>query len=260
MQQALAALGVGDATLSATERRRLDEDGYGVFPNVLDRPTVDQLRRRLEEIEVEEDAWGGGTNTRDPGAARVDDVNHKGEMFDVVWTHPKLLAAMAHYLGDFRLSSVTARAARPHAGHQALHLDWWGPIEDTDIDTDIDIDIDSCPACNSTWLLTDFTKANGATRLVPGSHRWRRAPDEDKDDALAAHPNQVTVEAPAGSLVVFHGYLWHSGTENTTERPRRAIFSVFSQRARPRQNDQRALVDHATATRLSPAARLLLDG
>ena len=247
MQHSLAALGVGDATLTAAERERLDRDGYCVFPDILDRPTVDRLHHRLEEIEAEEDSWGEGTTARDPGAARVDDVNHKGDVFDVVWTHPKLLAAMAHYLGEFRLSSVTARAARPHAGHQALHLDWWDAIED------------SCPACNSSWLLTDFTKATGATRVVPGSHRWKRAPDEEKDVPRAAHPDQVIVEAGAGSLVVFHGYLWHSGTENTTDHPRRGIFSVFSQRERPRQNDQRARLDPAAATRLSRAARYVLD-
>lgn len=247
MQRALEVCGVDDATLFADERERLDHDGYVVFPDILDQPTVDRLRQRLESIELEEEAWAEGTRPRDPGAARVDDVNHKGDVFDVVWTHPKLLAAMAHYLGDFRLSSVTARAARPGAGHQALHVDWWGPMEG------------SCAACNSSWLLTDFTEANGATRVVPGSHRWKRAPDEESDDPGAAHPDQVIVEAPAGSLVVFHGYLWHSGTENTTEHPRRGIFSVFSQRGRPRQNDQRTLLDHAAASQLSPEARYILD-
>lgn len=247
IQHALAELGVDNATLSATEREQLDQDGYRIFPDLLDRATIDQLRERLEEIEAEEDAWGANTSERDPGAARVDDVNHKGSIFDVVWTHPKLLAVMAHYLGGFRLSSVTARAARPHAGHQALHVDWWGPIEERGV------------ACNSSWLLTDFTTANGATRVVPGSHRWGRSPADEMDDPRAAHPDEVHVEASAGSLVVFHGNLWHSGTENTTDDPRRAVFSVFSQRERPRQNDQRTLLGGATAARLSPAAGYILD-
>jgi ectoine hydroxylase-related dioxygenase (phytanoyl-CoA dioxygenase family) len=246
-ERVLVELGVEDATLSANEVQRLDEEGYAIFTDVLDRSTVDELREQLEAIEIEEDAWDGGTSERDPGAVRIDDVNHRGDIFDVVWTHPKLLAAMAHYLGDFRLSSVTARAARPHAGHQPLHVDWWGPIEER------------CLACNSSWLLTDFTRSNGATRVVPGSHRWGRSPDEDMDDPRAAHPAEEYLEAPAGSLVVFHGYLWHSGTENTTELTRRAIFSVFSQRERPRQNDQRALLDEVGAARLSAAARYLLD-
>ncbi|CAN5622157.1 hypothetical protein BH24ACT5_BH24ACT5_20270 [soil metagenome] len=247
MQRALAALGVSNGTLTATERACLDRDGFAVFPNILDQRTVSQLRQRLETIEHEEDAWGEGTSSRDPGAARVDDVNHKGDVFDVVWTHPKLLGAMAHYLGDFRLSSVTSRAARPHAGHQALHVDWWGPIDEPS------------PACNSSWLLTDFTKANGATRVVPGSHRWRRKPDEESDNPRGDHPEQVVVEAAAGSLVVFHGYLWHSGTENTTDLARRGIFCVFSRRELPRQNDQRARLEPAANARLTTAARYLLD-
>lgn len=247
MQRALAALGVSSGTLTSAERACLDRDGFAVFPSMLDRPTVDRLRVHLEQLEDAEDAWGTGTSSRDPGAVRVDDVNHKGDVFDVVWTHPKLLAAMAHYLGSFRLSSVTARAARPHAGHQALHVDWWGPMEER------------CAACNSSWLLTDFTTANGATRVVPGSHRRDRIPDEKNDDLRGDHPDQVVVEAPAGSLVVFHGYLWHSGTQNTTSDPRRGIFSVFSRRELPRQNDQRALLDAEAAARLTSWQRYVLD-
>lgn len=246
IEETLAGLGVTDATLDAEARARLDEDGYAVFPSLLEVATVDSLRSHVAALEEAEDAWAPATG-RDPGAARVDDVNHKGEVFDSLWVHPVLLAAMHHYLGDFRLSSVTARAARPGAGHQRMHVDWWGDFEDGYV------------ACNSCWMLDDWTAESGATRVVPGSHRWKRKPEDEMSEPLDAYPGQRLIEAPAGSLAVFNGYLWHSGTLNSRAEARRGVFSVFSRADQPRQNDQAGLLDEATAQRLSPQARRILD-
>lgn len=246
IEQALAELGVGPATLTAGERERLDRDGYAVFPGLLDAATVAAVRSEIEALEHAENAWNTNINPNDPGAARVDDVNHKGAIFDQLWVHPVLLACMHHYLGDFRLSSVTSRAARPGMGHQNMHVDWWGPIGDGFV------------ASNSCWLLNDFGVANGATRIVPGSHLSGLRPEDRMDDLRAKHPDEVIIEAPAGSLAVFNGYVWHSGTENTTDSPRRGVFTVYSRADQPRQNDQAALLDEATAARLSPAARRIL--
>ena len=154
---------------------------------------------------------------------------------------------MAHYLGDFRLSSVTARAARPHMGHQAMHADYWGSLEDGYV------------ACNSGWMLDDFKVENGATRVVPGSHLFGKRPEDVMEDPKALHPDEVRVTGPAGTLVVFNGYLWHGGTLNDTEVPRRGVFQVYSRRDVERQNDQAAALDAKLAERLSPAARYILD-
>ena len=247
IDEALTELGVRPDTLGAEVREQLDRDGYAVFPGVLDFETVAAVRARLEELEEAEDSWGSGLNAKDPGAARVDDVNHKGAIFDQLWLHPTLLASMHHYLGDFRLSSMTSRAARPGMGHQRMHADWWGPLEDGYV------------ASNSCWLLDDFTIANGATRIVPGSHGWGRRPEDAMEDPLAAHPEEIRLDAPAGSLAIFNGYVWHSGTENTTDRPRRGLFTVYSRSDQPRQNDQASRADEETLERLSPAARRIMD-
>src|SRR5436309_14275998 len=158
IEEALWDLGVGPGTLSDAERARLDRDGFAVFPGLLDPATVAAARSAIAVLEEAEGAWDTNVNPRDPGAARVDDVNHKGAIFDQLWVHPVLLACMHHYLGDFRLSSITSRAARPGTGHQKMHVDWWGEIGEGFV------------ASNSCWLLDDFAVANGATRIVPGSH------------------------------------------------------------------------------------------
>jgi hypothetical protein len=70
----------------------------------------------------------------------------------------------------------------------------------------------------------DFTRDNGATRVVPGSHRW---PDRELSPAeqitrAAPTPDQIAyAEMPAGSAVVYTGGTIHAGGANTTETPRR---------------------------------------
>ena len=160
LQRALADLGVTSDTLSDDARDSLDRNGYAVFESLMSATAVAEVRDAILELEDREDAAGAGTNPRDPGAIRIDDVNHKGAVFDQLWLNPVLLACMQHYLGDFRLSSVTSRAARPGMGHQNMHVDYWGSLEDGYV------------ACNSGWMLDDFKVENGATRVVPGSHLW----------------------------------------------------------------------------------------
>jgi hypothetical protein len=75
----------------------------------------------------------------------------------------------------------------------------------------------------SVIALVDFTAANGATRLVPGSHRW---PDRHlaMDQQATPSAEQVVVaEMPAGSAVIYTGGVIHGGGANVTDEPRRAV-------------------------------------
>ena len=62
------------------------------------------------------------------------------------------------------------------------------------------------------WALTDFTEANGATRLVPGSHLRDHSPD------YGAPYDSIAAEMPKGSVLIWHGSLWHGGGANDTPR------------------------------------------
>lgn len=76
----------------------------------------------------------------------------------------------------------------------------------------------------SVIAFVDFTRDNGATRVVPGSHRW---PDRELSPAeqvlrAAPAPEQIAyAEMPAGSAVVYSGGTIHAGGANTTSTPRR---------------------------------------
>ncbi len=86
--------------------------------------------------------------------------------------------------------------------------------------------------CNVTWLLDDFTEDNGATRFVPGSHRFNRSPRPEDGDA------SIAVAAPAGTMVIFESRLWHrTGENHTTDRTRAALFGWYSRPIyRPQEN------------------------
>jgi ectoine hydroxylase-related dioxygenase (phytanoyl-CoA dioxygenase family) len=248
MATALAELGVTQDTLAEGTRERLDRDGYAVLPGVLSEEQLEAIRTRLAELLVAEGDRAGLEVHQEAGTNRLADLVNKGPMFKPCFTDPRLLACVGHVLGEFKLSSLNFREALPGQGNQALHADYGGPAPAS-----------GYQVCNSIWLLDDFTADNGATRVVPGSHRSDTVPRLAMPDPTAAHPDQVLLIAPAGTVVVINSHLWHGGTVNHTGRPRRALHSYFARRDRGQQTDQKKYVRPETLAGLSPAARFILD-
>jgi ectoine hydroxylase-related dioxygenase (phytanoyl-CoA dioxygenase family) len=248
MQQALNQVGVREDTLTAEERAFLDQQGYLPLPNILTAAQVTALRARLLELAQVEGEAAGLEVHQEAGTIRLADLVNKDPMFEICFTQPRVLAAIAHVLnGDFKLSSLNSRFSLPGEGLQALHADWREAVAPGDYQV-----------CNSIWLLDDFTQENGATRVVPGSHRSGNRPQDVPDDPKAPHPDQILLTAPAGTVVVFNSHTWHGGTHNRSDRPRAAIHSYFCRRDQTQQTDQRAYLRPETANRLNKAAKFIL--
>jgi ectoine hydroxylase-related dioxygenase (phytanoyl-CoA dioxygenase family) len=247
MTTALRQLGATEDVLDADTRKRLDEDGFAPLPGILANTQVDAFRTRLAKLSAAEGDAAGREVHQEAGTDRLSDLVNKDPIFDVCFTHPKVLAAIAHVLGDFKLSSLNSRAALPGQGHQALHTDWGDPVSAGEYQV-----------CNSIWLLDDFTAENGATRVVPGSHRWGQRPSDVMPDPAGAHSDQVQLLAPAGTVVIFNSHLWHGGTLNHSSAPRRAMHSYFTRRNHPQQLDQEKYLRPETERRLSDPALFVL--
>ena len=252
----LQGLGVRSDTLSQAEIQFLDQNGYLNLGKLLSDEELEAILGKVDAILFQEGENAGFElfdspyikHPKEAGADRLADLVNKGAEFDVFYTHPRVLAAMQHVLGDgFKLSSLNYRAAKAGKGLQKLHVDWHEAVEPG-----------AYKVCNSIWLLDDFSVANGATRIVPGTHLIGKTPQESMDDPFQPHPDEIIIEAEAGSVFIFNSHTWHGGTNNASSKPRRAIHSYFCGKGMPQQLDQQKYIQKETLHRLPAGTNQIL--
>jgi ectoine hydroxylase-related dioxygenase (phytanoyl-CoA dioxygenase family) len=108
------------------------------------------------------------------------------------------------------------------------------------------------------FMVDEFRRDNGATRFVPGSHRWRQAPSAVMQDASADHEGQVSACDPAGSVVIYNGSVWHGHGVNQTKEPRRSIQGAYLRRDDKQGMNQAARMPD-TLERIGALARYVLN-
>jgi hypothetical protein len=231
------------------ERRQLDEDGCVVLHDRMDGDLLTGLRRRILELFDEEGDRAGHEFKQEEHAHRLSNLVDKGEVFRRAVALPGVLDHVRHVLGpDMKLSSLNARSADPHSDEgQPLHVDM-GAIPDDK----------GYWVCNTVWLLDDFTPENGATRMIPGSHKWGTRPQDVLNDTMAPHPDEVLLTGKAGSVAVMNAHMWHGGTANRTSLPRLAMHAFYCRRDKPQQQYQKRLLRPEVQAALGPALRALL--
>jgi len=235
--------------LGEAEKQQIDDQGYLVLKDLMDRDFLETLQTRIEELFAEEGARAGAEFKQEPNARRLANLVNKGEVFERAIAVPRVLECMEHVLGpEFKLSSLNVRATDPFSDcGQPLHADG-GAVADER----------GYWVCNSVWMLDDFTAENGAIRMVPGSHKWRRLPQDALADPVAPHPGEVMLTGKAGTVVVMNAHMWHGATANRTDRQRRAMHAFYTRRDKPQQQYQKKLLSTDVQARLSPSLRKLL--
>lgn len=194
----------------AEAAERVREAGHAVLEEVLAPERVAELtavlRRCMEAAEV---PFGAneflGLRTR-----RLFNLLARDRVFSDLPIQPAVLPVVEGVLDpECLLSSLTGIEMHPGETEQPLHAD----------DGSIPLPKPHVPiTCTVLFALSDFTHENGATRLVPGSHRRDHSPRRGDRDAPAE-----AVAMPAGSALVIHGSLWHGGGANQSAAPRLAI-------------------------------------
>jgi len=236
----------GVERLTASQLRRLDEDGYLALPGLMGPDLLATLRRRVDELFAEEGDRAGQEFKQEPGARRLANLVNKGTVFEQIILTPEVMTAVEQVLGPrFKLSSLNARSAEPfHDQPQPLHVDSAAIPDEA-----------GYWVCNSVWLLDDFTPENGATRIIPGSQRWRRLPPPG---LYESHPEEVLVTGKAGDVVIMNAHAWHGGTANRTAAPRRALHVYYTRWDKPQQQYQKQWISPEVQGRLPAAARAIL--
>jgi ectoine hydroxylase-related dioxygenase (phytanoyl-CoA dioxygenase family) len=235
--------------LTDEHKRRLDDDGYVVLEGAMGAGLLGELRERILALFVSEGARAGSEFRTEEHAHRLANLVDKGEVFRRAIAEPAVLDGVKHVLGpSVKLSSLNARSADPNSdAGQPLHVDM-AAIPDAR----------GYWVCNTIWMLDDFTAENGATRLVPGSHKWGQRPQEVLADPGAPHPDEILLTGPAGGVVVMNAHLWHGGTANRTARPRLAMHAFYCRRDKPQQQYQKQLLRPEVQAALAPELRDLL--
>lgn len=180
------------------------ETGYGVVSSFLDEYQLDTLRAGLEPIfaltgnRIVEGGKRGWPGTQ---TVHIPNLYAKTRAIDEVSIDPVLISIVEGVLGRaFQMSVAVAMCPGPGCDKQGLHQD----------DSHYPVPRPHAPLVANTLIaLDDFTIENGATMLVPGSHKWSRELNPEEET--------VRAEIKAGALLVWDGAVWHGGGANLTE-------------------------------------------
>jgi ectoine hydroxylase-related dioxygenase (phytanoyl-CoA dioxygenase family) len=185
------------------------EAGYTIIEGAIDLDFIGALQGDLDRLERDLGVLPAGNAFEGAATVRIYNLLVHGPAFERIPAHPEVLPVVEGVLDDGCLvSSLSSIAICPGEQAQPIHAD----------DQLIPLGKPHAPTvCNTMWALTDFTEDNGATRLVPGSHLADRSPD------FGVHYDSVPAEMPRGSVLVWHGSLWHGGGANRTQERRVGI-------------------------------------
>lgn len=198
---------VDSATIEA-DMAALDRDGYVIWENLL---SAEQCRLIQEVVRP----WlehTGRNSFEGRRTQRIYSVLSRTRVCDRLADHPRVLAVLDRILmPNYLLSALQAINILPGEDAQLPHHD----------DGFYPIPRPRAPLAAATiWAIDDFTADNGATVVIPGSHRWGRRPPGPDDQVLP-------VVMPAGSCVFFVGTLWHGGGANTSTSERLAVTAQY---------------------------------
>jgi ectoine hydroxylase-related dioxygenase (phytanoyl-CoA dioxygenase family) len=235
--------------MTAQQQRQLDDDGYLILEDAMDATLLEELRGRIHEIFRDEGDRAGHEFRTEANAHRLANLVDKGEVFRRAIVLPSVTECVRHVLGpEMKLSSLNARSADPN----------------TDVGQPLHVDMAAIPdekgywVCNTIWMLDDFTADNGPTRMIPGSHKWGKRPQDVLDDPYAPHPEEIHLTGHAGTIAVMNAHMWHGGTANRTAAPRLAMHAFYCRRDKPQQQYQKSLLRPEVQDALTPELREML--
>ena len=217
--------------------------GYTIVENAIEPGLIEALNDALARLERDLGAKPSANSFEGRHTVRIYNLLARGAPFDRVPVHASVLPIIEGVLDPGCLiSSLSSIAIDPGEEAQPIHAD----------DMVIPLDKPHAPiVCNSMWALTDFTAANGATRLVPGSHLKGNPDYGGAYDTIAG-------EMATGSVLIWDGALWHGGGANRTAARRTGIAMNYCAGYIRQQENQQLGIPPETVRGFSPRLQELV--
>ncbi len=211
------------------------DQGYTILPGAVDPAWCDEIRDDLLRLEEALAASPSHNLFEGLRTTRIYNLLAHGPVYERIPVHPAVLPLVEGVLDPGLLvSSLSSIAIGPGEQAQPIHAD----------DQLIPLPRPHPPIiCNTMWAITDFTEANGATRVVPGSHLSDSAPTP-----LRTY-DTVPAEMSKGSVLVWVGSLWHGGGANRTDGRRVGIAMNYCAGFLRQQENQQLGIDPAIVRR-----------
>ncbi|MGH9031186.1 MAG: phytanoyl-CoA dioxygenase family protein [Acidimicrobiia bacterium] len=234
---------MGEPAAVATHAERIARDGYTILERVIEPEFVDALADDLLRLEELYDVVPADNSFEGTRTVRIYNLLALGKSYEAVPVHPEVLPVVEQVLDHGCLvSSLSSIAIDPGENEQPIHADdQLIPLAKPHVPT----------VCNTMWALTDFTEANGATRVIPRSHLRDHSPDYGKPY------DSIPAEMPKGSVLVWHGSLWHGGGANITDERRLGIAMNYCAGFIRQQENQQLGIPREIAAGFSPRLREL---
>jgi ectoine hydroxylase-related dioxygenase (phytanoyl-CoA dioxygenase family) len=192
----------------------IDEWGFAVVTGVGDDETMDGIAKDMNRYSkgmrpLEMEFFGGAL-------IKVEGFVAKSSGMVELLNNPFLTDLSEKYLGaDLLLNASGGFILTPGKRAQPLHHDdvLYAPFLPRGGPESM---------VNFMYAVTDFTAENGATRMVPGSHKW------PGDRLPTAEDEVVDVVMPKGSVAIWLGSTWHGAGQNTTDTRRLGAEIAFN--------------------------------
>ena len=261
-QDALRELNIDKNFLSRLHKEQLQDQGYCLIyisPEEWKSRGIDiELISQVVDDLISKEGWRGGWEHikekmvegkhPEPGAQRLNNLIGKHDCFKNIFTIPEALIASELLIkNEICLSQLILRMPLPNQGAQPWHIDWVPRRKNSD----------PIRSVLTSFLLDDYTKANGTTRVVPGSHKFLKTPAE-AGYYYQDHPDQKYIEAKKGSLLIYDINLWHCGTKNLNGQKRRHLNINYRDRKVWQQINFKKDLNESYKKRLNKAEAYLL--
>lgn len=203
------------------QRKQLEEEGYCIIPNVL---TDSECNKYVDLLNRDYDKWSQFYKTSKATSHSLNDKSSEKVVYNMhnkdiayfdLFDHQKVFPVIESVLqsGSYQnsesvnLLNISARNPAAYADAQQLHLDSNLPGKE------------SFPLIIvALFMLEDFTEENGATRIVPGSHKFDCYAEDGKE-----YSEEIRVTGKKGSVLLFNGSLWHGSSKKFDDSSRWSI-------------------------------------